>query len=70
MMLDLLDRLPDIAALLIGRYAEELPPVLVADLRRRYAYHDWLPVDVLLLREQLPARLRWLLEGPGEVGAA
>jgi hypothetical protein len=59
---DILDRLPDVVAVLLGEVASELPQFLVRDLRRQLdrCLLGW--NDYVVLREALPARRRRLLD--------
>jgi hypothetical protein len=58
---ELIDRLPTIARLLLGDYADALPPPDKRWLRRREEAGDWIAEDVARMREVLPAELHFLL---------
>jgi hypothetical protein len=60
--IDIIDRLPEVIAVLLGEAASELPQFLVRDLRRQLdrGLLGW--NDYILLREALSTRRRRLLD--------
>jgi hypothetical protein len=62
-MTDLVARFPVIARLLLGDYRATVD----ADwLRLRLDHGNWLPGDIVRMREMLPAALQWLLRDAGD----
>jgi hypothetical protein len=55
------ERLDQIARLLVGDYRETVGEPVAYELELRIERHDWMPADIVWLREALPVRLRWLL---------
>jgi hypothetical protein len=58
---ELIDRLPIIARLLLGDYADALAALDKRWLRRREEARDWIAEDVAPMREALPSELHFLL---------
>jgi hypothetical protein len=56
-----IDRVAQIAELLLGHYRDQLAPSDLHRLELRIQHNDWTYQDIEDVREMLPRRLRWLL---------
>jgi hypothetical protein len=59
---DLVDRLPDVAALMLGRWKSRLARSQVDFLETHLDRHDWMHQDIADVRAMLPPFARGLLD--------